>query len=53
VTEDHLGQDLLALAATLDPTEAEALRELFAIAGALEFEPDSDEEDYVPFVYPH
>ena len=45
-------QDLLALAATLDPTEAEALKELFALAGELEFQIDPEEE-YTPFVYPH
>jgi len=52
VTKDQLEQDLLALAATLEPGEAEALKELFAIASELEFELDAEEE-YTPFVYPH
>jgi hypothetical protein len=52
MTENHVDEDLMALAATLDPTEAEALRELFVIAGELAFKPEPD-EDYIPFVYPH
>ena len=52
MTKDQLEQDLLALAATLEADEAEALKELFALASAIEFEPDAEEE-YTPFVYPH
>jgi hypothetical protein len=52
VTKDALEQDLLALAATLEPAEADALKEMFALATELEFETD-EEEEYTPFVYPH
>ena len=52
MTKDQLEQDLLALAATLEPTEAEALKEIFALASEIELELDGEEE-YTPFVYPH
>jgi hypothetical protein len=52
VTTDALERDLDALLRTVDDAvEADALRELMALAAELEIEADADE--YTPFVYPH
>jgi hypothetical protein len=49
-----LDRDLDDLVRTLDDAiEAEALRELMALAAELEIEPNEDADDYTPFVYPH
>jgi hypothetical protein len=52
IKAERLDQDLRALVASLDdPAEAEALEALITLAGRLE--PESDAEEYKPFVYPH
>jgi hypothetical protein len=52
VTRDPLTLDLERLLAELDADEAQALRELFAVASGIDWEPPI-ENDYRPFVYPH
>jgi hypothetical protein len=51
---DRLVQELEALVATVeDPSEAEALRALFALAAELEVKVETEADHYKPFVYPH
>jgi hypothetical protein len=49
-----LDRDLDELVRTVDDTiEADALRELMALAAEFEIEPDREADEYMPFVYPH